>query len=144
MLAGFLMQQVPSSIQYMGMENYLKPSVVVQLLKVLFMSVLSSSSCISSTRFFQVLRMPLSALPVDKETGKCKGVRLASGQDMLSRQVIRDPSFEVPSFVSPLNVVCERLKTSNFSGNVAKGVRITSSSILPDLSSVLVIFPPKV
>ncbi|CAL9182551.1 unnamed protein product [Musa hybrid cultivar] len=90
-----------------------------------------------------VLHMPVCALLFDKETGKYKGVKLASGQDIFSHQVVMDPSFEVPSSISPPNVACEGLNASSLPGRVAKGVCITGSSILPDSSNVLVIFPPK-
>ncbi|XP_042412897.1 rab escort protein 1-like isoform X1 [Zingiber officinale] len=89
-----------------------------------------------------VLRMPVSAIIVDKETGGCKGIKLASGQDIFSQQVVLDSSFEVPSSMLPSNVVDKKLN-SYCSYKVARGVCITTSSILPDSSNVLVIFPPK-
>ncbi|WOL12029.1 rab escort protein 1 [Canna indica] len=89
-----------------------------------------------------VLRMPVTALLIDKETGKYKGVRLGSGQDVFSNQVIMDPSFKVPSSIPPGNIM-HKEKASSFSGKVAKGICITSGSILPDSSNVLVVFPPK-
>ncbi|XP_042417580.1 rab escort protein 1-like isoform X2 [Zingiber officinale] len=89
-----------------------------------------------------VLRMPVSAIIVDKETGGCKGIKLASGQDIFSQQVVLDSSFEVPSSMLPSNIVDKKLNSYS-SYKVARGVCITTSSILPDSSNVLVIFPPK-
>lgn len=77
-----------------------------------------------------------------QETGGCKGIKLASGQDIFSQQVVLDSSFEVPSSMLPSNVVDKKLNSYS-SYKVARGVCITNSSILPDSSNVLVIFPPK-
>ncbi|XP_072965671.1 rab escort protein 1 [Typha angustifolia] len=84
-----------------------------------------------------VLRMPVIALLIDKEHKQYTGVRLASGQDILSRQLVMAPSYEVPSSFSP----CDG--TSNLCNHVARGVCITSSSIQRDSSNIMLVFPPK-
>ncbi|THG09768.1 hypothetical protein TEA_019733 [Camellia sinensis var. sinensis] len=44
-----------------------------------------------------VLRMPVNALLMDKDSGSYKGVKVASGQELFSHQIILGPSFIVPS-----------------------------------------------
>ncbi|XP_020090668.1 rab escort protein 1 isoform X2 [Ananas comosus] len=86
-----------------------------------------------------VLRMPVVSLLIDREKSEYVGVRLASGQDIFSSQLVMEPSCQVPPSLS----LSEDLNTSSSTGNVARGVCITSSSLERDSSSVLVVFPPK-
>ncbi|KAL5099672.1 hypothetical protein RYX36_003999 [Vicia faba] len=79
-----------------------------------------------------VLRMPVISLLMDKVTESYKGVRLASGQDLYSHQLILDPSFTTPS-TQPLSP----------KGMVARGICITRSSIKPDVSNCSVVYPPR-
>ncbi|PSS00387.1 Rab escort protein [Actinidia chinensis var. chinensis] len=86
-----------------------------------------------------VLRMPVNALLLDKFSGSYKGVKVASGQELFSHQMVLGPSFIVPS---PL------LKSSPDSlqdvrGKVARGICITKTSVKPGVSNCLVIYPPK-
>ncbi|KAF8411066.1 hypothetical protein HHK36_003605 [Tetracentron sinense] len=95
-----------------------------------------------------VLRMPVTALLIDKGSRHYKGVRLASGQDLFSHQLIVDPSFIVPSpSVLPLpDLLQESSESSSLREvkvKVARGVCITRHSIKPDLSNLLVVFPPR-
>ncbi|KAG1363294.1 rab escort protein 1 [Cocos nucifera] len=90
-----------------------------------------------------VLRMPIVALLIDKESRQYKGVRLASGQDIFSHHLVMEPSLQVPSSVSHSNTVCEGLNDSNLIGYAARGVCITSGPIQQGSSNILVVFPPK-
>ncbi|TKY70244.1 Rab proteins geranylgeranyltransferase component A [Spatholobus suberectus] len=95
-----------------------------------------------------VLRMPVISLLMDKVNGLYKGVRLASGQDVYSHQLILDPSFTIPSplYLSPRDFPRERLQIlsqRDIKGMVARGICITRSSIKPDVSNCSVVFPPR-
>ncbi|KAK7367199.1 hypothetical protein VNO80_09208 [Phaseolus coccineus] len=95
-----------------------------------------------------VLRMPVVSLLMDKVTGLYKGVRLASGQDLYSHQLILDPSFTIPSplSLSPRDFPCERLQMlsqRDIKGIVARGICITRSSIKPGVSNCSVVYPPR-
>lgn len=94
-----------------------------------------------------VLRMPVIALLMDKSNGKYKGIRLASGQDIFSLKLVLDPSITVPSSsASPLGSLCESfhfLCTRDVKQKVARGICITRSSLKPDISNFLVVYPPR-
>ncbi|XP_061346069.1 rab escort protein 1 isoform X2 [Gastrolobium bilobum] len=95
-----------------------------------------------------VLRMPVVSLLMDKVTGFYKGVRLASGQDLYSHQLILDPSFTIPSplSLSPRDFPSERLQMLSqidIKGIVARGICVTRSSIKPDVSNCSVVYPPR-
>jgi hypothetical protein len=81
-------------------------------------------------------------------TGSYKGVRLASGQDLYSHQLILDPSFTIPSTLSssPNDSSSESfqmLSQRDIKGMVARGICITRSSIKPDVSNCSVVYPPR-
>lgn len=80
-----------------------------------------------------VLRMPVSAVLMDKHNGKCKGVRLGSGQDIFSHHLVVNPSFTIP----------RHSVSSVPKGKVARAVCITSSSLKSDVSNFLVVYPPR-
>ncbi|KAI8541051.1 hypothetical protein RHMOL_Rhmol08G0033000 [Rhododendron molle] len=94
-----------------------------------------------------VLRMPVKALLVDKESGSCKGAKLASGQDLFSNEMVLGPSFMTlvplanssPDFLQAKLVDVGR----DVGGKVARGICITNSSLKTDVSTCLVVFPPK-
>lgn len=65
-------------------------------------------------------------------TESYKGVRLASGQDLYSHQLILDPSFTIQS-----------AQSLSPKGMVARGICITRSSIKPDVSNCSVVYPPR-
>ncbi|KAA8534921.1 hypothetical protein F0562_029863 [Nyssa sinensis] len=95
-----------------------------------------------------VLRMPVIALLMDKGSGSYKGVKLASGQDLFSPQLVLDPSRIVPSPLahsSPdfLQDGSEVFGLRDAKGKVARGICITNSSLKPDVSNFLVVYPPK-
>ncbi|XP_068649018.1 rab escort protein 1 isoform X2 [Aristolochia californica] len=87
-----------------------------------------------------------------QERSHYKGVRLASGQDIFSHQLLMDPSIAIPSFVSSS---MSDLKYEEFDGSnsgeaskkkvtkVARGVCITSVSVMADFPNLLIVFPPR-
>ncbi|CAO2203168.1 unnamed protein product [Urochloa humidicola] len=85
-----------------------------------------------------VLRMPVAALLVDEEKKHFVGARLASGQDILCKQLIIDPSYNIPT----LDVRSDD-SNSNSPRKVARGICIFSKSLKEGSSNVLVVFPPK-
>lgn len=94
-----------------------------------------------------VLRMPVISLLTDQNSGSYKGVRLASGQDIFSHKLVLDPSFTVPGSLASshqqLQESFQAFSLSDNKGKVARGICITRSSLKPDLSNFLVIFPPR-
>eukprot|EP00268_Persea_americana_P012512 TRINITY_DN1529_c0_g1_i2.p1 TRINITY_DN1529_c0_g1~~TRINITY_DN1529_c0_g1_i2.p1 ORF type:complete len:573 (-),score=95.33 TRINITY_DN1529_c0_g1_i2:678-2354(-) len=98
-----------------------------------------------------VLRMPVTSLLLDKEHGHYKGVRLVSGQDLFSHQLVMDPSFIIPQSVSSPSLdmphegsyLTEVRNTSSPLMKVARAVCITRGSIQPDFSNLLVVYPPR-
>ena len=70
---------------------------------------------------------------VDQEKKHFVGARLASGQDILCKQLIIDPTLDAP-FDDP---------GSKFPRKVARGICIFSNSLKQGSSNVLVVFPPK-
>ncbi|KAG0565458.1 hypothetical protein KC19_8G191800 [Ceratodon purpureus] len=113
-----------------------------------------------------VLRMPVVSLLLDKESGDCKGVQIASGQVLHSEKVIASPTFCVeqpatsestPTTTSSAvdaeedahlrssdvpSTSSERHETGGDSTKVARCLCITDQSFQPGLSTVMVIFPP--
>ncbi|KAF5938254.1 hypothetical protein HYC85_025760 [Camellia sinensis] len=95
-----------------------------------------------------VLRMPVNALLMDKDSGSYKGVKVASGQELFSHQIILGPSFIVPSplLKSSPDILQAKLKDfglQDFRGKVARGICITKSSLKRDVSTFLAVYPPK-
>ncbi|KAI3914722.1 hypothetical protein MKW98_001958 [Papaver atlanticum] len=96
-----------------------------------------------------VLRLPVIALLLSKENGDCKGVRLASGQEMLSQHLVINPSVTGPSppFQHRAPNLPEECSESDEKGEViekvARGICVTRGSIKSDLSNLLVIFLPR-
>ncbi|KAB2610362.1 rab proteins geranylgeranyltransferase component A-like [Pyrus ussuriensis x Pyrus communis] len=96
------------------------------------------------SRFAQ--RVPVAVL-MDKDSGQYKGVRLASGQNLFSDQLVMDPTFKVPSLPvsSPPDVrgSPQVLSLKDDKRKVARGICITSSSLKPDISNCLLVYPPR-
>ncbi|KAE8685955.1 myb family transcription factor family protein [Hibiscus syriacus] len=95
-----------------------------------------------------VLRMPVTALLVDKDTGCYKGVKLASGQDIFSQKLILDPTFKVtlPTGSSPSPPLQAKLpffSPKDDRGKIVRGICITKTSLKPDMSNFLVVYPPR-
>ena len=75
---------------------------------------------------------------VDQEKKHFVGARLASGQDILYKQLIIDPSYKIPTLDAPFDD-----PGSSFPRKVARGICIFSNSLKQGSSNVLVVFPPK-
>lgn len=79
-----------------------------------------------------------------QECGHYKGIRLASGQDIFSQQLLVDPSFIIPV---PLACVPESSQFINLVDDakqkVARGICITSSSLKPDVMNFVFVYPPR-
>lgn len=81
-----------------------------------------------------------SLLPQEEKS--YKGVRLATGQDIHCHRILMDSSSAVPPpFPSPdpLEITIE----ATHGPKVARLVCITRSSLHPDLSNILIVFPPR-
>ncbi|GAB4848387.1 hypothetical protein Ancab_003082 [Ancistrocladus abbreviatus] len=91
-----------------------------------------------------VLRMPVAALLADKLSGIYKGIRLASGQDLFSQQLVLDPNFVVPQAlaVSSPDASGDHIPR-NIKGKVARGICIAKRSLKSDVSNLLVVYPPR-
>ncbi|XP_048128566.1 rab escort protein 1 isoform X2 [Rhodamnia argentea] len=89
-----------------------------------------------------VLRMPVIALHMDKECGQYRGVRLGSGQDIFSHKLVLEPSFTVQSSIGsqPQNSLMENVQVK---AKVARGICILTSSLRPDVSNFLIVYPPR-
>ncbi|XP_022145300.1 rab escort protein 1 [Momordica charantia] len=90
-----------------------------------------------------VLRMPVVALLKDKISENYKGVRLASGQDIFSHQLVLDPCFMVPP---PLTFSLESLQgvsLRDVNSKVARGICITKHSLVLDVKNSLLVYPPR-
>ncbi|CAB4318328.1 unnamed protein product [Prunus armeniaca] len=94
-----------------------------------------------------VLRMPVTALLMDQNSGQYKGVRLASGEDFFSHQLVLDPTFIVPlppaSSPPDLRESFQVLSLKDDKRKVARGICIINSSLKPDISQFLLIYPPR-
>jgi RAB protein geranylgeranyltransferase component A len=97
-----------------------------------------------------VLRMPITALLLDKETGGYKGVRLASGQEIFSQKLILDPCVTVgleslSSLTDQQNETLSVLvpKSMINKEKIARGVCVIRGSVKANVSNALVVYPPK-
>ncbi|KAL6278690.1 hypothetical protein ACE6H2_022291 [Prunus campanulata] len=94
------------------------------------------------------MRRPVTAVLMDKDSGKYKGVRLASGQNLFSHQLVLNPAFTVPLAPAPSPPDCLReglqgLSLKDTKGKVARGICITASSVKPKTSNCLLVYPPR-
>ncbi|XP_013585535.1 PREDICTED: rab proteins geranylgeranyltransferase component A 2 [Brassica oleracea var. oleracea] len=97
-----------------------------------------------------VLRMPITALLLDKETGGYKGVRLATGQEIFSQKLILDPCITLgsESMSSLTDQQKETLrvlvpKSISSEAKIARGICIIRGSVKAGISNALVVYPPK-
>ncbi|KAH0994766.1 hypothetical protein GBA52_018630 [Prunus armeniaca] len=96
--------------------------------------------CVSSSRSICFLIL--------QDSGKYKGVRLASGQDLFSHHLVLNPAFTVPLAPAPSPPDCLReglqgLSLKDTKGKVARGICITASSVKPKTSNCLLVYPPR-
>ncbi|KAL2491195.1 Rab escort protein [Abeliophyllum distichum] len=93
-----------------------------------------------------VLRMPVIALLMDKDSGTYKGVKLVSGQELFSPQLILAPSFTITSPLVPFSshkLSSHDLDLQDIKEKVARAICITTNSLKPDVANCLVFFPPR-
>ncbi|KAL3845027.1 hypothetical protein ACJIZ3_002430 [Penstemon smallii] len=92
-----------------------------------------------------VLRMPIAALLMDKDGLTYKGVKLVSGQELFSNQLILAPCFMIPSRLTPAAQVANSYDVGRRDAKemVARGICIAKSSVKPEAANCLVFFPPK-
>ncbi|KAI3466224.1 hypothetical protein Pfo_022887 [Paulownia fortunei] len=92
-----------------------------------------------------VLRMPIVAVLMDKDGGMYKGVKLVSGQELFSSQLILAPSFTIPSTLAPAEQVANShdVSLSDAKEKVARGICIVKNSINPEVANCLLFFPPR-
>ncbi|KAA0052917.1 rab proteins geranylgeranyltransferase component A 2 [Cucumis melo var. makuwa] len=90
-----------------------------------------------------VLRMPVVALLKDKSNEQYKGVRLASGQDIFSQQLVLDPCFIVPQLFKLSLESLQDVSLRDVNRKVARGICITKRSLVSDVKNCLLVYPPK-
>ncbi|KAL6575145.1 hypothetical protein OROMI_012430 [Orobanche minor] len=92
-----------------------------------------------------VLRMHIAALLMDKDGCTYKGVKLGSGQELLSSQLILAPHFTIPSTLASTEQVTSShdVRLSNTKEKVARGICIGKISLNPEVANCLVFFPPR-
>lgn len=81
-------------------------------------------------------------------SGNYKGVKLASGQELFSHNLILAPSFVIPSAMVDSSAHCLQDDSFDFSGEdvkekLVKGICIAKCSLKPDVANCLVFFPPR-
>ncbi|KAL4577784.1 hypothetical protein LXL04_013897 [Taraxacum kok-saghyz] len=82
-----------------------------------------------------VLRMPVISLLMNKDSGNYKGVKLVSGQELTSNKLVMEPSLTIAKFPSE--------SVQSVSNKLARGICIANTSLKPDISNCLVIYPPR-
>ncbi|KAK6125504.1 hypothetical protein DH2020_040738 [Rehmannia glutinosa] len=92
-----------------------------------------------------VLRMPIVAVLMDKDGGTYKGVKLGSGQELFSSQLILAPHLTIPSTLAPAEQVTTShdVRLSDTKEKVARGICIAKNSVNPEVANCLVFFPPR-
>lgn len=81
-------------------------------------------------------------------SGNYKGVKLSSGQELLSHNLILAPSFVIPSAMVDSSAHCLQDGSFDFGREdvkekLVKGICITKCSLKPDVANCLVFFPPR-
>lgn len=80
-----------------------------------------------------------------QDSGTYKGVKLVSGQELFSAQLILAPSFKITSSLSPFSsheLSSHDLTLQDVEQKVVRGICITRNSLKPDVANCLVLFPP--
>ncbi|XP_071914914.1 rab escort protein 1-like isoform X1 [Coffea arabica] len=94
-----------------------------------------------------ITQMPVVGLLVDKDVGNYKGIKLVTGQELFSHQLILAPTFVIPPglttpSVSPQNGYYDFVQ-QDAREKVVRGICITDNSFKPDVVNCLVFYPPK-
>ncbi|GER42812.1 GDP dissociation inhibitor family protein [Striga asiatica] len=92
-----------------------------------------------------VLLMPVASVLMDKDGDTYNGVKLGSGQELFSSQLILEPHFTIPSTLTPTGQVSAShdANLSDTKEKVARGICITKNSVDPGVANCLVFFPPR-
>lgn len=80
-----------------------------------------------------------------QDGGVYKGVKLVSGQELFSPQLILAPSFTIPSTLAPAVQVpnSHDVSLSDAKEKVARGICIAKNSMNSEVANCLVFFPPR-
>lgn len=81
-------------------------------------------------------------------SGLYRGVRLASGQDLFSHQLLIDPQFVIPQALAlsksgSLQVNSQNSIPKDIKMKVARGICITRTSLKSDALNLLIVYPPR-
>ncbi|CAA0824922.1 Rab escort protein [Striga hermonthica] len=92
-----------------------------------------------------VLRMPIASVLMDKDGGTYNGIKLGSGQELFSSQLILEPHYTIPSTLTPAEQVAAShgANLSDTKEKVVRGICITKNSLYPGVANCLVFFPPR-
>ncbi|KAM3285622.1 rab escort protein 1 isoform X1 [Capsicum chacoense] len=90
-----------------------------------------------------VLRMPVNSLLMDKASGSCKGVCLASEQELFSHKLILAPSFVVQSPFPHSSPDTRDFGLRNTTEKLARSICISKHSLKLDVANCLIFFPPR-
>lgn len=83
-------------------------------------------------------------LHFSQDGGIYKGVKLVSGQELFSPQLILAPSFATPCTLPPVQVEKSHdLSLSDAIDRVARGICVTKKSVNKEVANCLVFFPPR-
>ncbi|XP_021817452.1 rab escort protein 1-like isoform X1 [Prunus avium] len=141
-----LSAKIKSFILYIAMVDYDEENFNLEVCK----SNLKTRAGIECLALYDKSRLcgPVTAVLMDKDSGKYKGVRLASGQNLFSHQLVLNPAFTVPLAPAPSPPDCLReglqgLSLKDTKGKVARGICITASSVKPKTSNCLLVYPPR-
>lgn len=105
------------------------------------------SRCAAVKGALYVLRMSVDALLRDKESHEFKGIRTSSGQLIFSQKLVTGPSLYMTlhnSFVAEsIQLDGEARYLTERACKVVRSICITDKSLQPDLSTIMVVFPPQ-
>lgn len=95
-----------------------------------------------------ITQMPVAGLLVDKDVGNYKGVKLVTGQELFSHQLILGPTFVIPPGLTPSPSVSSQDGYNDFGlrddrEKVIRGICITDNSFKADVANCLVFYSPK-
>lgn len=76
-----------------------------------------------------------------QDDGTYKGVKLVSGQELFSPQLIVAPSFTIPPTLGPS--AAQVANSCDAKEKVARGICIAKNSLKQEVANCLVVFPPR-
>ncbi|ONI04638.1 hypothetical protein PRUPE_6G331900 [Prunus persica] len=143
-----LSAKIKSFILYIAMVDYDEENFNLEVCKSNLKTRAGIERLALYDKSWLAMRRPVTAVLMDKDSGKYKGVRLASGQDLFSHQLVLNPAFTIPLAPAPSPPDCLReglqgLSLKDTKGKVARGICITASSVKPKTSNCLLVYPPR-